>query len=185
MSDVRIGVLRRDQLSYRRHDLVTFEIAEKDLRTSKAGFRVLRNEVVQAGPITLAGVDDLTAAQFNVIRPLSERKLLEKLPRDRFTLFLKHQPRMEQSSFGLFDLQLSGHTHKGQIFPFTILVRMRFPMLAGDYDLGKGSRLHVSRGTGTWARCARSCTIASSAGLVPGSTGCARLAFSASRSENQ
>lgn len=118
--------------------------------TRRAGFRVIRNEAVEAGPITLAGVDDRTAVQLNLARPLSEKELLEKLPRDRFTLFLKHQPRMEQSSFGLFDLQLSGHTHKGQIFPFTLLVWQRFPMIAGDYDLGKGSRLHVSRGTGTW-----------------------------------
>jgi hypothetical protein len=118
--------------------------------TRDAGFRVLRNEAVPAGPITIAGIDDRTAAQFGSEKPVDEKKLLEKLPQDRFTLFLKHQPRREPSSVGLYDLQLSGHTHKGQIFPFTLLVRLTFPQLAGDYDLGKGSRLHVSRGTGTW-----------------------------------
>ncbi len=118
--------------------------------TREAGFRVLRNEAVSAGPITIAGVDDRTAVLFKMEKAVSEKELLESLPRDRFTLFLKHQPRMEKSSIGLFDLQLSGHTHKGQIFPFTLLVRRIFPTIAGDYDLGNGSRLHVSRGTGTW-----------------------------------
>jgi uncharacterized protein len=118
--------------------------------TRQAGFRVLRNEAVDAGPITIAGVDDRTAVQLNLEKPVSEKELLGKLPRDRFILFLKHQPRLEQSSTGLFDLQLSGHTHKGQIFPFTLIVRFTFPMIAGDYDLGKGSLLHISRGTGTW-----------------------------------
>ncbi|MGE5809296.1 MAG: metallophosphoesterase [Nitrospirota bacterium] len=118
--------------------------------TREAGFRVLRNESVEAGPITIAGIDDRTAVQMKLGKPVSEKELLEKLPRDRFTLFLKHQPRLEQSSTGLFDLQLSGHTHRGQIFPFTLVVRLTFPTIAGDYDLGKGSLLHVSRGTGTW-----------------------------------
>jgi len=45
---------------------------------------------------------------------------------------------------------LSGHAHKGQIFPFTLVTRIIFPLNAGDYDLGKGSLLHVSRGSGTW-----------------------------------
>lgn len=118
--------------------------------TREAGFRVLRNEAVEAGPITIAGIDDRTAVQMKLEKPVSEKELLEKLPRDRFILFLKHQPRVERSSTGLFDLQLSGHTHRGQIFPFTLVVRFIFPTIAGDYDLGKGSLLHVSRGTGTW-----------------------------------
>jgi uncharacterized protein len=118
--------------------------------TREAGFRVLRNETVEAGPITIAGVDDRTAVQLRLEKPVSEKDLLAKLPRDRFTLFLKHQPRVDPSSIGLFDLQLSGHTHKGQIFPFTLITLVMFPLNSGDYDLGKGSRLHVSRGTGTW-----------------------------------
>lgn len=118
--------------------------------TRESGFRVLRNEAVEAGPITIAGVDDRAAVMLKLEKPVSEKELLEKLPRERFTLFLKHQPRLDRSSIGLFDLQLSGHTHKGQIFPFTLLVRQMFPMIAGDYDLGKGSLLHINRGTGTW-----------------------------------
>jgi len=118
--------------------------------TRKAGFTVLQNEAISVGPLTLAGVDDRTAVLMNLEKPVSEKKLLEALPRDRFTLFLKHQPRIDRSTIGLFDLQLSGHTHKGQIFPFTLLTMIFFPLNAGSYDLGGSSLLHVSRGTGTW-----------------------------------
>jgi uncharacterized protein len=118
--------------------------------TKEAGFTVLQNEVVNAGPVTIAGVDDRTAVQMNLEFPISEKKLLAKLPRDRFVVFLKHQPRIDESTIGLFDLQMSGHTHDGQIFPFNLLVRLVFPIISGTHDLGKGSLLHVSRGTGTW-----------------------------------
>lgn len=118
--------------------------------TRNAGFTILRNEAVEAGPITIAGADDRTAVQLKLAKPVNEAELLAGLPRDRFILFLKHQPRIDQSSIGLYDLMLSGHTHKGQIFPFNLATRLLFPMNAGAYDLGKGSRLYVSRGSGTW-----------------------------------
>ena len=118
--------------------------------TEKAGFTVLRDEAVTDGPITIVGMNDRTGAQLRLEEPVSEKDLLAKLPRDKFILLMKHQPRIDEETLGLFDLQISGHTHKGQIFPFTLVVRLRFPAIAGDYDLGRGSRLHVSRGTGTW-----------------------------------
>jgi predicted MPP superfamily phosphohydrolase len=51
---------------------------------------------------------------------------------------------------GLFDLQLSGHTHRGQIFPFSLFVALMYPLFNGTHDMGEGSVLHTSRGTGTW-----------------------------------
>ena len=116
----------------------------------EAGLTMLRDEVATGGPITIVGIDDRTALQLNLGHPSSEKKLLSGLSRDKFILYLKHQPRIDPNTIGLFDLQLSGHTHKGQIFPFTLLTRLTFPLNAGNYDLGKGSLLHVSRGTGTW-----------------------------------
>jgi len=118
--------------------------------TKNAGFTVLRNEAVTDGPITLVGVNDRTGVQLNQEAPIDEKDLLEKLPRDKFILLMKHQPRIDRASLGLFDLQLSGHTHKGQIFPFTLVTLMTFPLNAGRYDLPMGSVLYVSRGTGTW-----------------------------------
>jgi len=116
----------------------------------EAGLTMLRDEAAMGGPITIVGIDDRTALQLHLGHPSSEKKLLSGLSRDKFILYLKHQPRIDPNTIGLFDLQLSGHTHKGQIFPFTLLTRLTFPLNAGNYDLGKGSLLHVSRGTGTW-----------------------------------
>jgi len=51
---------------------------------------------------------------------------------------------------GQFDLQLSGHTHGGQIFPFSLITALFYANQSGFAYLDKGSLLHVSRGTGTW-----------------------------------
>ncbi len=118
--------------------------------TKEAGFTLLRGTAVSSGAINVAGVDDPAGVQMKIDRPASEKTLLSKLPKDKFTLFLKHQPRIDPEAAGLFDLQLSGHTHKGQIFPFTYLSAISYPMNAGRYELAKGSVLYVSRGSGTW-----------------------------------
>ncbi len=118
--------------------------------TKECGFMVLRNEVVADGPIVIVGVNDRTGVRLGLEKPVDESALLSKVPRDKFVLFLKHQPLIERASLGMFDLQISGHTHKGQIFPFTLLTLLTYPLNAGDYTLGMGSFLHVSRGTGTW-----------------------------------
>ncbi len=119
--------------------------------TSRAGFTVLRGESVNIpGVISIAGVDDPTGRRMGAHGGKTETELLSGLPRDTFVLLLKHQPTLEDSSTGLFDLQLSGHTHGGQIFPFGLLVKIFFPRTAGLYTLADGSSLYVSRGTGTW-----------------------------------
>jgi predicted MPP superfamily phosphohydrolase len=119
--------------------------------TERAGFTVLRGEAVTvAGLITVAGVDDPTGKVFGHSGGASERALMSGLPRDRFTVLLKHMPVVEENAPGLFDLQLSGHTHKGQIFPFNLITRVLFPTDAGLLDLPNNSHLYVSRGSGTW-----------------------------------
>jgi predicted MPP superfamily phosphohydrolase len=118
--------------------------------TRHAGFTMLRNEARDVGGITIAGVDDRTAFRVHERVPVADRSVLLPLDRKKFIVFMKHQPLPDPGDAGLFDLMLSGHTHKGQIWPFTYLTRMTYPLNAGDYDLGKGSLLHVSRGTGTW-----------------------------------
>ncbi len=117
----------------------------------RAGFKVLRGEGVSVqGLINIAGVDDRAGRYTGWLREVSEAELLSSLPRNRFTLFLKHTPRITEESLGLFDLQLSGHTHHGQIFPFNLITRLLFSINSGMRRLPKGSLLYVSRGTGTW-----------------------------------
>ena len=117
----------------------------------KAGFTILRGESLNvAGLLNIAGVDDDTGKRYGLYRGNSETALLSKLPREKFTLFLKHRPVVDEDALGLFDLQLSGHTHKGQIFPFSLITYLYYPRHSGLLKLEKGSRLYVSRGSGTW-----------------------------------
>lgn len=116
----------------------------------KSGFSMLRNSAVTVAGINLAGVDDYSGRRLGYYSEEMENRLLDVSANGLYTILLKHQPRVSEKSLGLFDLQLSGHTHGGQIFPFTLLVKLSFPYLCGEYDLGMGSRIYVSRGTGTW-----------------------------------
>jgi predicted MPP superfamily phosphohydrolase len=118
--------------------------------TTHAGFTMLRNETRDIGPIVLAGVDDRTVRQMGLGGPKPDREVLDGLDRRKFVLFLKHQPHPDPDAIGLFDLMLSGHTHKGQIWPFLYLTKRVHPFLAGKYDVGKGSLVYTSRGSGTW-----------------------------------
>ncbi len=119
--------------------------------TRQSGFTLLRGEAQDAaGIITVAGVDDSARDHAEPPRGPSEAELLRSLPRDRFLLLLKHTPTLKRESLGLFDLQLSGHSHGGQIFPFHLFVWRRSRYLAGLYPLSDGSHIYVSRGCGTW-----------------------------------
>jgi len=119
--------------------------------TKESGFTILRGEGITVGDIVnIAGVDDPAGAYFKEEKHRSEAELLSALPEDKFTLFLKHRPIIEKTSFGHFDLQLSGHTHKGQIFPFNIVTWLYYPVHAGCFNPIDGCYLYVSRGSGTW-----------------------------------
>jgi predicted MPP superfamily phosphohydrolase len=110
------------------------------------GFKLLRGEAVQVGDVlNVVGVDDPT-----VVASADEAALLASVGNGLFTLFLKHRPSVREESLGRFDLQLSGHTHRGQIFPFSFVTGLFYPMQDGLYELDKGSKLYTSRGSGTW-----------------------------------
>jgi len=126
-------------------------ISEAEEFTRKAGFQMLRGEGVTVdGLINIAGIDDPAGRAAGQYRPVDEAELLGALPAHHFTILLKHQPVVDGKALDLFDLQLSGHTHKGQIFPFSLITRLYFPLQTGFFQLSKLSCLRVSRGTGTW-----------------------------------
>ncbi|RII27374.1 MAG: metallophosphoesterase [Geobacter sp.] len=117
----------------------------------RAGFTILRENAVQVTTfLTLAGIDDPAFNRGRGNAASAEKHLLESLPRDTFTILLKHRPAVENTSIGRFDLQLSGHVHKGQLFPFNLVTYLFYPVKSGLNALGNGSSLYVSRGTGTW-----------------------------------
>lgn len=119
--------------------------------TEQAGFTMLRQENVKVNnAITLVGVDEPTAIQYHWLSRIPEHEILQALDHKQFIILLKHYPKVNSNSISLFDLQLSGHTHHGQIFPFELLVRLFFPYEAGKlYSLSSGN-LYISNGTGTW-----------------------------------
>jgi predicted MPP superfamily phosphohydrolase len=119
--------------------------------TQTAGFTLLRNQSVKPkGSITISGVDDRAANPGTAPNINTETALLGQVSRETFHVLLKHRPDVQPESDGHFDLQLSGHVHGGQIFPFNFLVRRKYPIPCGTTVTGAGSRIHVSRGSGTW-----------------------------------
>lgn len=117
----------------------------------RAGFTMLRNQSVKlANGITISGVDDRAVYSRLAASQDAETTLINSVTRNSFHLLLKHRPDILPESDGHFDLQLSGHVHGGQIFPFNLLVRLRHPIPCGKTTTPAGSSIYVSRGTGTW-----------------------------------
>lgn len=116
-----------------------------------AGIRLLANEWVRlADGLVLAGIDDLTALRRRPGKgPANLEHALPGRPSGAI-LLLSHTPWLtDRAAAAGVDLMLSGHTHQGQIWPFTYLVRTRYPFTGGRYEID-GMTLFVSRGTGTW-----------------------------------
>lgn len=119
--------------------------------TENAGFTFLRGSgITVGGIINVAGIDDPSGKFYGLAKNISEKELLSSLPREKFTLFLKHRPIVDKNAIGLFDLQLSGHIHKGQIFPFSIVTWFYYPVNSGMLSLPDGSSMYANRGAGTW-----------------------------------
>jgi predicted MPP superfamily phosphohydrolase len=116
-----------------------------------AGFRVLQGEaVILPGLITIAGVDDPVINRSSGSASEEEQRLLSGFPKEIYTVLLKHRPAIDKESLGRFDLQLSGHVHKGQLFPFNLVTYLFYPVKAGINHYPRNTALYVSRGTGTW-----------------------------------
>ena len=121
----------------------------------RLGIRVLRNERVSIGEgetsFDLGGIDDHSAARYGGLEPAAavSQALAGRDPKRELVL-LAHQPRsfLEATRFGV-GLQLSGHTHGGQIWPFKYLVRLQQPFVEGLHRRGD-AQIYVSRGTGYW-----------------------------------
>lgn len=120
---------------------------------TRLGIRVLRNERVEIGGpegFDLAGVDDWSSKRFgNGHGPDLTRALAGRDP-SRELVLLAHQPKQihEAAEKGV-GLQISGHTHGGQIFPWNFFVRIDQPYVAG-LDQHLDTMIYVSRGTGFW-----------------------------------
>ena len=105
-----------------------------------------------AAALALAGVDDLTAAGSG--QPGHGADLtaaLAGLPAEVPVVLLAHQPKQVRAGVAAgVDLQLSGHTHGGQIWPFHLIVRIEQGALQGLSRPGGRTQLYTTRGAGFW-----------------------------------
>ena len=121
----------------------------------RLGLRVLMNEHVvlthQGERVVLAGVADFSAHHFNPSQRSDPKRAIHNAPADAGArILLAHQPRSaEAASAAGFDLQLSGHTHGGQFWPWNLFVRLQQPFTAGLHRLND-LWVYISRGTGYW-----------------------------------
>ncbi len=115
---------------------------------------MLRNERVSIGGVDasfdLAGIDDAHAHQFGNGHGADLARAVAGRDPSRELVLLAHQPKavFDAVTHGV-GLQLSGHTHGGQIWPWTYLVRLQQPVVAGLARFGE-TQVYVSRGTGYW-----------------------------------
>jgi predicted MPP superfamily phosphohydrolase len=118
------------------------------------GVRVLRNERVsigdEGGVVDLIGVDDWSGARRRGGQGYDLEAALVGRDPERAAILLAHQPENFEVAAGRgVDLQISGHTHGGQLFPFSRLTHLRYRHHRGHYR-HEGSHLYVSRGCGFW-----------------------------------
>jgi len=121
----------------------------------RIGITVLMNQHVvvhrHAAQVVVAGITDFSAGHFSAAEASDPKAALAGSPSDAAVrIVLAHQPRSAAAAEKAgFDLQLSGHTHGGQFWPWNHFVRLQQPFTAG---LHRWLRMWVytSRGTGYW-----------------------------------
>jgi hypothetical protein len=123
-------------------------------RIERLGIRVLRNQhaTIARGEAAfdLAGVEDHHAHLVSRTQREDQPGALAGRDPQRPVVLLAHDPLSFRAAAALgVDLQLSGHTHGGQIWPFRYFVRLSTPFVVGHHRRG-ASQLYVSRGTGFW-----------------------------------
>ncbi|MFE2409794.1 MULTISPECIES: metallophosphoesterase [unclassified Kitasatospora] len=125
-------------------------------RMADLGWEPLHNRhvVVERGgdALVLAGVDDVTAESSGLAGHRANLTgALEGADPALPVLLVAHQPKyVPQAAAAGIDLQVSGHTHGGQIWPFNFLVRIDQPVVHGLSRHGERTQLYTSRGTGFW-----------------------------------
>lgn len=110
---------------------------------------LFNNGVVINDNIYLAGVPDRSIAETFPMMKIDLSKALVGNKDNLYAVLLSHTPKFTDEKIEGIDLQLSGHTHGGQIFPFHFLVKSANKYLAGLYQ-EDGYKVYVSRGAGYW-----------------------------------
>ncbi|MBQ8346240.1 MAG: metallophosphoesterase [Alphaproteobacteria bacterium] len=113
------------------------------------GFSFLENSgTALQDQLYIAGIPDLFSASAHKLQ-IDPAAAFQNAAPDQFRLLMSHTP----ADFGknnAFDLEVSGHTHGGQIFPFHIFTKLYNKYLAGLYETDNDAAIYVSRGSGQW-----------------------------------
>ena len=120
----------------------------------RLGFTVLLNEhqIIARGKakLLLAGVTDYRGGNFLSSHRSDPQKALDGAPPADVKILLAHQPKnIFSAARAGYDLQISGHTHGGQFFPWNLLVGFAQPYVYGLHT-HENTQIYVSRGTGYW-----------------------------------
>ncbi|TLD96050.1 metallophosphoesterase [Helicobacter jaachi] len=132
------------------HDI--YNIIEK---LKGLGFHVLINESYTiADTLNIVGLADFMGLRVGYLQP-DIKQALQHINPNVPTILLAHQPKIIyslQAPFDKIDLVLSGHTHGGQIFPFSLAMLLQQPYISGLHTLENlhKTKVYVSQGTGFW-----------------------------------
>ncbi len=120
------------------------------------GIRVLANELVTIGDkdganFELAGIHDFSGGWFDPALAPDASKAMAQHDPEKELLLMAHQPKQIQAAVShKAGLQLSGHTHGGQIWPFGLLTQLDQPYLSGLHRHDEDTQIFVTRGVGFW-----------------------------------
>jgi len=118
------------------------------------GLNPLQNEHVliehDGANLVLGGINDFSAPRVHPDHASDPAAAADGTPPDALKILLAHQPRSADAAEAAgFHLQLSGHTHGGQFWPWNHFVRLQQPYTAGLHRHGR-MQIYISRGTGYW-----------------------------------
>jgi predicted MPP superfamily phosphohydrolase len=129
-------------------------VEEWVVEVDRLGLRVLQNErleiAARGGVLDLAGVNDPTGAGLGFAAGPDFEAALGGRDPSRPVVLLAHQPiQVHEAARHGVDLQLSGHTHGGQMVPFNLLVGLQQPVVSGLATID-GTKVYVTTGAGFW-----------------------------------
>lgn len=132
------------------HDFYTGKVNELSNLLTEQGIHVLRNDSTLINDeFYILGRDDVVSDRFDLKRP-PLNTITSNLDHNKLSILIDHNPQnIKEAEGNNIDLQVSGHTHKGQLVPGNLVTHMIFPL---DYGYGKfdNTNLVVSSGYGGW-----------------------------------
>jgi len=132
------------------HEFIT-GIDESERFIKEYGIKLIRDSVININDdFYIIGRDDRTVKQFTGYQRKSLNEIMKEVKKNIPVLMLDHSPfNLEEAEENKIDLQLSGHTHHGQIFPANLITSMIYEVSWGYLKKGK-TQYFVTCGVGTW-----------------------------------